>query len=195
MAKLGGLLMLLSFVLLGFNLSPLLLSDNQPILKLMEPLLCAPGETLTMDVVVTQDFDGTGYSGDYDCMRRNESSYDVSDKAFVYAAISFVVPFLLGLTLFLVAWNRATRGIIPSGGWEIQTGGTTVQISGASMQSVPLPPSQIYNFDAIPGTPAPSELTNRLQQLRDAYNAGMISHDEYQRTRAEVLKDFANADE
>jgi hypothetical protein len=148
-----------------------------------------------MQVLVTQDYDGTGYTGDYDCMRRNETSYDVSDKAFVYAAIAFVAPFLIGLTLFLMGWNRATRGVFPVRGLQVQTGGASVQIGGRPVVSVGIPPSLVYDFDATASRPAASELTSRLQQLHDAYNAGMISHEEYQDTRAEVLKDFANGDE
>lgn len=205
MGKLGAFLIVIAVGLLFFNLSPLLFSDNEPILNIMEPVLCAPGENLTMRVIVTHDYDGTGYSGDYDCVRPNETSYDVSAKAFIMAGAMFVVPFLIGLFMVITAFNRSMRGMIPAGVMEINTGrprsrGMAAEVINAA------PPSQRYSFEmpAVPDAAASSQpaeppaetaapaLTARLQQLRDAYDTGMITYSEYERTRAELLKDFAN---
>lgn len=196
MGKLGVFLMVLAFVALGFWLSTLFLEDKEPVLKLMEPILCAPGEKLTMQVIVTHDSDSTGYSGDYDCIRRDETSYDVSDKSFIIAAATFTIPFLIGLFLTIGAFNRAVRGVIPTGTLEINTGWRN-QPSLSTSMSQAFPSTSVASnnthFDA-PSAPGNAELTNRLKQLRDAYDAGMISHEEYEHTKADLLKDFSNAD-
>ena len=200
MGKLGVLLIVISFVALGFWLSPIIISDNQSILNLMKPILCAPGENLTMSVVVTHDFEGTGYSGDFDCHRPDETSYDVTAKSFIIAAASFTIPFLIGLFMSIAAFNRAVRGVIPTRTVEINTGWNQPSMSTAvsdafhSMNT----PSNNFSFGAPAATPAPTagntELTQRLKQLRDAYDAGMISNEEYERTKADLLKDFSNTE-
>jgi hypothetical protein len=65
-------------------------------------------------------------------------------------------------------------------------------------------PSDRFNFDAAqtmqnipkPSTGASSgqggDLTARLKQLREAYDSGLISSEEYERTRADLLKDFSD---
>src|SRR5690606_30254094 len=183
MGKLGVFLIILSFVTLAFGIVPLFVEGKEPFLNIMEPILCAPGENLTMEVVVTHHYDGTGYSGDFDCHRPNETSYDVTGKAFLLGAASFTVPFLIGLVMSIRAFNHAVRGVIPTNpahyntGWGQPSVSTTVSNAFHSMNTP---------------TAGNTELTQRLKQLRDAYDAGMISHEEYERTRADLLKDFAN---
>jgi hypothetical protein len=196
MGKLGLFLILVSFTALAFMLSTLFLEDKEPVLNILEPILCAPGENLTMSVVVTHDFDGTGYSGDYDCVRPDETSYDVTDKSFILAGAAFTIPFLIGLVMVIVAFNRAVRGVIPTGTVEINPAWNTPSMSTSVSQAFHSQsvPSNTYSFDAPASTPGNTELTSRLKQLRDAYDAGMISHDEYERTRADLLKDFSSTD-
>lgn len=184
MVKSGALLMLVSFAALAFWLAPLFMIDSQPVLNILEPILCAPGETLTMEVVVTHDFDGTGYNGDYDCMRRDETTYDVSGKAFLLGAAGFAVPFTLGLLLFLAGINRDVRAARSA---NAIPGGESLPAWGAAT------PSQTYSFDVNTHTPASLDLAARLKQLRDAYEAGMITAQEYERTKADLLRDFSNA--
>ena len=196
MGKLGVFLIVVSFVALGFWLSPIIISDNQSILNLMKPILCAPGENLTMSVVVTQDFEGTGYSGDFDCIRPDETSYDVTGKSFIIAGASFTIPFLIGLFMSIAAFNRAVRGVIPTRTVEINTGWNTPSMSTAVSEAFHSmsAPSNSVGFNAPMPPAEETELTKRLKQLRDAYDAGMISHEEYERTKADLLKDFSNVD-
>jgi hypothetical protein len=199
MGKLGAFLIVLSLVALGFWLSPIVISDNQSILNIMQPFLCAPGEDITMVVVVTHDFEGTGYSGDFDCHPADAASYDVTAKAFILGAASFTIPFLIGLFMCIAAFNRAVRGVISTRTVEINSGWNQPSMSTAvsnAFHSMNQPPNSMGFGASAPAAPAPAagnaELTQRLKQLRDAYDAGMISHEEYERTRAELLKDFSS---
>lgn len=199
MGKLGFLLILVGVGGLFFMLSPLFLTDNQPVLNILEPLLCAPDEKLTLQVITASYRPGeTSVSGDYDCLRPDETSYDVTDKAFLLGAAAFLVPFLFGLFMTIAAFNRAVRGVIPTrtvefgSGWNQPDMSTSVSQAIHSMST----PSNTAGF----GAPAPAstggetELTKRLKQLRDAYDSGMISNEEYERTKADLLKDFSNVD-
>lgn len=199
MVKFGGLLVILSVVLLGVSLVPIFMPDNDSVLDFYQPFLCAPGETLTVRTVVTQDYDGTGYSGDFDCIRANETSYDVTAKATIYGIVAFVVPFLIGLFMLIIGFNRNMRGVVQQSAWGVNVPNNPMRfpMSGINMQGMnpPPAPSQMYNFDTTTANaPSKSELTARLEQLQNAYNAGLITSDEYNTTRANLLRDFANVD-
>lgn len=70
------------------------------------------------------------------------------------------------------------------------------------------PPSDKFNFDAaqtMQNIPKPStvtasssgqgvDLTARLKQLREAFDAGLITSEEYERTRSDLLRDFTDDD-
>jgi hypothetical protein len=192
MGKLGVLLMVISFAALAFMLAPIFLTDPQPILNILEPILCEPSDTLSVEILVTQDFDGTGYTPIYDCMRPDETTYNVTDKSFIIGAAVFVIPFLIGLFTSIRIFNRNMRGTVASG-TPVYMSGTPISSGMVSPQPYASPPpSQTYNFDAPPSAPTNLELTNRLKQLRDAYDAGMITQAEYERTRSDLLKDFSN---
>jgi hypothetical protein len=78
----------------------------------------------------------------------------------------------------------------------------------APTMSVSTPaPSDKFNFDSAqtmqnipkPSTAAASssgqgggDLTARLKQLREAHDAGLISSDEYERTKSDLLRDFSD---
>lgn len=82
---------------------------------------------------------------------------------------------------------------------------TTVGYSAPTMSTGEAPPSDKFNFDTaqtMQNIPKPStattstqgggELTTRLKQLREAYDAGLISNEEYERTKSDLLRDFSD---
>jgi hypothetical protein len=195
MFKLGGLLILVAIAALGFMLAPLFLQDKTPVLNVMQPIFCEPGDKLTVEVITSHYRPGeTSVTGDYNCIRPNGTTYNVTDKSFIVGAAAFVVPFLIGLFLMIGAWNRSVRGVIPAGTVEINTGGSFSPFTPTTPYMNPQSPSSGYSTGTGANPQGNTELTNRLKQLRDAYDAGMISNEEYERTRADLLKDFSNAD-
>jgi hypothetical protein len=60
--------------------------------------------------------------------------------------------------------------------------------SAATMQNIPKPSTAAPTSGAQGG----GELTKRLKQLREAYDAGLISNDEYERTKSDLLRDFSD---
>jgi hypothetical protein len=60
--------------------------------------------------------------------------------------------------------------------------------SAATMQNIPKPSTAA----ATSNTPSGGELTSRLKQLREAYDAGLISNEEYERTKSDLLRDFSD---
>ena len=65
--------------------------------------------------------------------------------------------------------------------------------AAATMMSIPKPPPTPP--PAASDTPAgDSVLKGRLKQLREAFDAGLISNEEYERSKADLLRDFTDMD-
>jgi hypothetical protein len=164
---LGLLLIVAAVAFLIFSIVPAM-TDNNFVLGVLQPLYCESGDHLSAEQIVTHDSDGTGYSADYTCMRRDETTYNVSGKAFVITAVGFVIPLLLGIGL--ITTIRWQSGFANAASREMATAWLS------SLQAASSPPA--------------ADLTVKLKQLQSAYEQNLITRDEYERKRDEIMRQF-----
>ena len=161
MAKLGGLLMALAMVgLFAIIVIPVLpmAAQNTTIDRYLEPLLCGPGETIVRDQYSQQMMSSTSYSMTVACRDLEGQMRDVTDRWTLIGMLTFTVPFVLGLLLFIAGMARNK----PSSTTDATAVSAPVYYGGSS-------------------------LTARLKDLQQARDAGLISEGEYERKRQEVL--------
>ncbi len=221
MAKFGCLLIIVAFVaLFGIVVIPVLppLAENAGIDNYLTALLCQDNEIITRDQYSTTDSDGTSYSMDVYCTDRERQQRDVTGNWILIGVVSFVAPFLIGLFMFIGGVNRGAASSAANIA-AVQLKGKTVQIPGGmSVSSFSASPSDqleikdgVVRFggmeirpDAFTGdriedfmnqwkadAPGADTLTDKLRQLQDARDAGLINADEYTRLRQEILDKLA----
>jgi len=159
-----GLLLIINFALtLAVMLIPL---ASAGVRNAIAPIFCQGGETLEVRRAEVRDAEGDGYSYGLAC-RSAETQADREVTAWVFLAISPLV--ILDTLLLAAVIRRATARAreqeaaligMPGQANLINTGGLTAQ--------------QI-------------DLSARLRELQDAYHARLISREEYDRRRAQVL--------
>jgi hypothetical protein len=149
-------------------------SDNPAVLNFMASILCQSGERTEIEVVVTHDSDGTGYTPYTTCIGRENERTDASGKHLLITLVAFTVPFLVGLLLLIVNFGRAKRDVQD----VLQTGQELIQIGreGFSLASV-----ASVNVGGTGG------FADKLKELEEAHSAGLITSDEYDRLRKEIL--------
>jgi hypothetical protein len=114
-----------------------------------------------------------------DCVSENGESRDVTENwTFISAAI-FAIPFLLGLFAFIGGVTRIGAKTLAAQAAAASTAAAnTTPVASGSAQN--LAGSQTF-------TPQGKSLTERLKEIQDARNSGMITSDEYERLRREIL--------
>jgi hypothetical protein len=149
----GLLLIGAAVAFLIFSIVPAM-TDSDFVLGVLQPLYCEPGDHLSAEQIVSSTRDGgTGYSADYTCMRRDETTYNVSGKAFVIMGVGFVIPLLLGI--LLITTFRWQSTIINAASGEAATAWL------ASLQQ------NVQQAGSSAPTP---DLTAKLKQLQSAYD-------------------------
>ncbi|MFN8371879.1 MAG: SHOCT domain-containing protein [Anaerolineae bacterium] len=173
MARLGCLLMIVAMVALcGLVVIPVLppFAENETIDNLLAPLICQPEETIERDQYSTRDREGTSYSMNVYCVDKDGDRRDETGRWFLFSLGGFLAPFLIGLFMLIGGANRGMRQ------FSTGDGGTTLSPTG-----VPI------NYVGTPSPKAGQSLSERLKQLDEARNQGLISADEYDRMRKEIL--------
>ena len=177
MAKVGCLLIILSVVgMCAIIVIPVLpfLDDSETIDGMLQPLFCEPGEKIERDQYTTPGSrGGTAFTMAVYCVSQESSRRDVTDRWTLIGMGAFLVPFLIGLFAFIAGIGRnARRGaVVPS----------SPIIVGGQMLSGSIPPNSSSG----------ASLTQRLKELQEARDAGLISAEEYERLRQEVLDSTA----
>jgi hypothetical protein len=175
MAKLGCLLLILSMLgLCAIVVVPVLpfLDDSPQIDQFLQPILCQPGETVRRDQYSTTDNDGTSYSMNVYCLGDDEVERDVTDRWFLIGLVAFLAPFLVGLFALIFGVQRnavksAVNTASGSAGWAVPGSGVMSVNTGSTGKN--------------------ASLTQRLKELQEARDAGLISAVEYDRMRQQIL--------
>ena len=251
MVKFSLLLILIAFAVLGITLAPSLSPNDTTLLNLLEPVLCAPGESLIQQVSPLARNTGSSLTSfaantTLSCKPASGDLINVTDKFFGIGLTGFLVFLVFGV-IFLIAGilRNASRGsrpevvTVPTGASPFYTSQPATASSGdpfATQVSVPRQPnysrantppvayaappasaqpspSEKFDFDsaetmmsmpkatlansapapAAPAQPAgSSDLASRLKQLRDALDAGLISQEEFDRSKSNLLHDFTD---
>lgn len=144
----GCLLIILAMVaLIGIIVIPVIpdldAPTNASIDAYLGTLLCNKNETIVRDQYQTRDSDGTSYSMNVFCQAAEGDPKDVTPKWVLYGIGGFLVPFLIGLLLFIVGMaararrsiSNLTGGVInPVGMSGVSFGGGLGTLSGSSRQ-------------------------------------------------------------
>ena len=173
--------------------------NNGTIMNALEPLLCKSGETLTQDTSVYSDPRGTIRSPHYYCGTSEDTRREVPKKATTYGAVGFVAPLVIGLLLTIFGSigmaSHAARSVLKlpnvlesatggSGAYQTNPDGSiTVNASGVPIH---IATTGRTAFAEMPGS-SPTTAAQKLQQLEDLRTKQLISQEEYDRLRGEIL--------
>lgn len=168
----GAALMVIAFgILTIFIIAPALIMplDNAPLLKdIMQLAVCGSNETLTAAYSTYSTPGTTSTSIDYTCVDKQENAREVGDDMIKAAGIGYVVLFLIGLFTFMFGMQDAGKQTrLPSAPVKSE------KSSGGSNR-----------FTASDGH---IPLAQRLQELKEAFHAGLITEAEYKAKRQELL--------
>lgn len=182
MARLGCLLSIIGMVcLFGIVVLPVLpfLEKTTLIDDYLQPLLCEPGETIQRSQYSTRDSEGTSYSMDVSCRNSDRQERDVTGRWMLIGIAGFLVPFLIGLFMFIGGVNRGVRRVVTTANGDVILPTPTTTIFGNK---------ELVNsaMNAMRSAGSKS-LTEKLQQVQDARDKGLISSEEYDRLRQEIL--------
>lgn len=161
------------FALCGIIVIPVLppFEESAEIDGYLTPLLCQPEETILRDQYSGPSREGgTSYSMDVYCIDKDGDRRDETGRWALLGGGAFTIPFLIGLVLLIGGANRNTGNATPT----LIANGTPVN----------------FGTPASFGTQAPSagrSLSERLKQIDDARNQGLITAEEYDRLRKEIL--------
>lgn len=177
----GLLLTLFAFVMLAlFVIIPAVssLNDNATFTGIMGSLLCRDGETYRADAYQTSYGSTTNYTFTAYCDQPSGLTRKVTDKQTLYGVVAFVAPFLLGLGLSIA-------GII---GASVRAARRVVQNPGAIVLGSDFAAAAARHSSRASNAPT---LAERLQQLQDARDRGLINETEYERARRKLLDEGA----
>ncbi len=174
MAKFGCLLMILSMLALcGIIVIPVLppFEESAEIDGYLLPLLCQPDENIERDQYSGPGSrGGTSYSMDVYCIDKDGERRDETGRWGLIGGGAFVLPFLLGLVMLIGGLNRNAR--LTTSTLTVYPSGSQVNLGGSS-------------FPSGEGL----SLSERLKQLQDARDAGLVTVEEYERLRQEILNE------
>ena len=174
------------------------LENNQSIDNALAAILCKPKETLERELYQTRDVEGTGYSMTPYCVNSDYQREDLTGKWVLVGGGGFLIPFLIGLFLTISGANRAVRrrvttlqvnsSGVPASGVEFKDG--VLKVGGMQIKMDNLNADQIRA--QMGGFPAggSGDLTEKLRQLQEAKDNGLISSSEYDRMRQKILDDM-----
>ncbi len=231
---LGGVLMALAFIFLfGFIVFPVIpqLGDAPVFDSLLGAILCAPDQTLIRDPYSQTFGSETNFSMDVYCQDTNEKRIDVTDKWGEIGMVGYLVPFLLGLFLFIFSFNglqkqkqtqefapyrigNADREDIADGlkgaslnygvANDVSVKDGVIKIGNAELKINDFSPQQIEDFKRRVRTEFGSAddsvkfvtknttatLSDKLKQIQDAHENGLIDGEEYERLRQHILDEM-----
>lgn len=175
--------------------------------QLLAPFICEADETLGLQQRNMLTSTGSGQTIDFYCVDSEDDERDVTHAAipvlivvFVGLLVSGIIAFIVGVNL--IAW-RATRQI--SGFWGGQNFGSMSAQQGSIMdlrdgvyqQYQTQNPEEMHSifdrvFSQVGQAFKQDSLSERLQQLEDARQKGLISQAEYERVRQSILDNMDN---
>jgi hypothetical protein len=172
MAKVGCLVMIVGMVaLFAIVVIPVLpfLETSPEIDNFLAPLICGPNERIEREQYSTTDREGTSYSMNVNCVDLENQSRDATGRWVLVGIVGFTVPLVVGLFAFIFGVNRFVA-----------------KRKNQFVSGIPLSMSG-QPFSITFGPDDDKSLTERLQELQQAYDSRLISKEEFDRLRQEVL--------
>lgn len=182
MARLGCLLQIFSMValcvLVGLPVLPFT-ADNAMLDSVLQPLLCGAGETLRRDQYSTSYRPGeVRFSMEVYCVDGDNRERDATGQWIGLSIIAFTAPFMIGILLFIFGLFRTARRSA-----DRLTAGLSQGLGAAGLNASPA--------QGIVGAANNPTLTQRLKELQEARDAGLITEDEFQQKRRELVDRLA----
>lgn len=184
-------------------------AENATIDDLLARIVCNPGETLIREQYSrASNRGGTSYSANLYCINNENQRRDETVRWVVISAAAFVIPLLLGIFILnlrafqmrRVVFNTApgvtvthfstsSSGSSPIEGLEINEGG--IKFGGMEVRVDSLTPERVQalrqQMQSVVQNNGGDNLAGKLRQLQETRDAGLISGEEYERLRKEVL--------
>ncbi len=193
----------LSFGILGFFMLPLLFEGNETVNAMHTTLLCDTGETFETRFRTESDLRGTVRGGHVYCVAEDGDGEPtlVTEKSILYAMAGFTVPFLVGLVIGISALQKSAAKASDS----IVRSSFTVGVGSGKTHSYTLDPNSVdvatllrqFGIDNAEVKHVVSRsnktLTEQLQDLQTAYDKRLISKEEFDRLRQEVLDNVSRS--
>ncbi|MEO8396513.1 MAG: SHOCT domain-containing protein [Chloroflexota bacterium] len=163
--------MVFAFVILTiFIILPSVVTlDDTPLLKnLIQIVACKPNEMLTADYSTYDTPTSSTRSTDLSCVDNENQARDVSQQLIGIGAVGYLGPFLIGLFMALLAGAQTVK---------------TKEALGKDR------PKHDYARTQDLSDPMPEHvpLAQRLQELKEAHSAGLITEAEYTEKRRALL--------
>ncbi len=199
----GIALMVFAFVILTlFIIAPAVVSslDDAPLLKsIMQIAVCRPNEVLTAGYSTYNTPTSTSRSIHLNCVDSEHNARAVSEQIIQIGAIGYLGPFLVGLFMALLGRpDDKKQTTVPSTAVGIDLADRNARAvrlealleareksSGAVAN---LNPSDQVHSQAQ-NQPDHLPLAQRLRELKEAFNAGLITEAEYKAKRKELLNE------
>lgn len=168
MGRFGCVVMAVGIIaLLVVIVLPIMLTDNPSLNHFLERMLCDWGEIYSSEPYATANFDGTAFNLTAYCVGEDGTRRDVTDTQTFYGLVGFLAPFLLGLTLFIVGVGRNAA---------------KAQVAARNSRGEPYVSPLV-----APAEPPDPTLSERLQQIDEAYKKRLITRDEYEQARKKAI--------
>ncbi len=161
----------LFFAVLLAALVPLIFPD---VMRFAGSLLCTGNEQAVVERDDFSDRHGTGFILTVDCIGTQGQRRTLDTFAVILVEIGLFVPPALLLGLLGMAWLRRVVKATPQA--EPEPAAARPNVLTASMSTRP--------------SAASGALADKLRQLEEAYRVGLITADEYNRERQEILDGF-----
>lgn len=216
MIILGVVLMIASMGILFFFIAG---TDNPATAEILESLHCKQGETIVqhLGAYSYSPTSGGGRSVTYGCQIEPGQERDVTGPVVLTLIAGFTIPFLSGLFLLMFGIFRSvwkfTRGITQGVTQYAMKSGTTfpnpvmeshvIDLRGnQNWDNADIPPQAKQVIDNLFGNMAQMgttmaagnstsvNLSDKLAQLDEARNKGLINDIEYQQARKAILDNF-----
>jgi len=189
---------------------------NPLFMNTLSVLVCKPGERFVQDFHTVSDLRGTVTGGLVYCVDNENQKTEVTDLLVQRALVAFFVPFIVGLLMSILGselipkrrtplvYNSGTTafgGIEPfSGTTSFITGsGRKIEIQNGvlTVNGVEIPTGYHgidEQFEVLrqmkpvrQNTSGAKSLTEKLRQIQDARDKGLISSEEYDRLRQHTM--------
>ena len=182
----GVALMVFAFVILTlFIIAPSVVSslDDAPLLKsIMQTAVCRPNEVLTAHYSTYNTPTSTTRSLDTSCVDSEHNARDVSQQIIQIGAIGYLGPFLIGLFMAMLGRpNDKKESNVSYSAVESDFGQRNARAERLE--------GLLEAREKSSGQTDHLPLAQRLRELKEAFNAGLITEAEYTAKRKELLND------
>ncbi len=169
----GIILIIISFAIMSvFIIIPAIvpsLDAVPPIRDAFQTMFCAQNEKINASYYTFSRPGETSRSVTFACVNSEGQERDISGQPILIGIVGYLILFLIGLVMTIVGGRRSRAPVTVSSGFT-----STGDIQGYSSN---------HQGSA-------TSLTDRLQELKSAHDAGLITQDEYEIKRKELINEI-----